>query len=344
MRKFLCITLLLVITGNVSSQAPSHIDSIQFFLDEQPFDVTLTTDVSKLLNEKMKNDYYQTALFSCKLPDSSVVSETITINVRGQFRRSYCYMPPLRLNFHNSTSPTLYTLNSLKLACPCRPSAEYEQYILKEFLVYKIYNLLTDKSFRVRLLRLTLDDSKEKKKPYTQYAFMIESVNAMAKRNDCKEWKGQNLTTETTDRQQMTLVAVFEYMIGNTDWAVPNNHNIRLIYSKKDSSTTRPYAVPYDFDYSGLVNTDYAIPTPELGIESVRDRLYRGFPRTMDELENVLRIFNEQKDNIYSLINNFQPLSAKNKEDMTSYLDDFYKMINNPKHVEVEFIQNARTQ
>lgn len=341
MKQFLGV--LLLITFNIILRAQTRIDSVQFFMDETPLNVTLTTDIGKLLNAKMKSDYFQKATFSCKLPDSSTVNEEININARGQFRRSYCYIPPLRLNFHNSTSPTLYSLNSLKLVCACRTNAEYEQYLLKEFLIYKIYNLLTEKSFRVRLLRLTMHDIRGKKKPFTQYAFLVESINAMAKRNNCKEWKGPNAITEQTERQQMTLVAVFEYMIGNTDWAVPNNHNIRLIYSKADSGSKKPYAVPYDFDYSGLVNTDYAIPEPELGLDNVRQRLYRGFTRTMDELQNVLKIFNEQKTKIYSLIQNFEPLSAQSKKEMTGYLDDFYKTINNQRLVQNEFIDKARS-
>jgi len=342
MKRSFCV--LLLITCNILLQAQTRIDSVQFFIDETPLNVTLATDISKLLSTKMKADYFQKATFSYKLSDSSSLNEEININARGQFRRSYCYIPPLRLNFHNTTSPTLYSLNSLKLVCACRTNAEYEQYLLKEFLIYKIYNLLTEKSFRVRLLHLTMQDSRGKKKPFTQYAFLVESVNAMAKRNNCKEWKGPNIATETTERQQMTLVAVFEYMIGNTDWAVPNNHNIRLIYSKADSVSKRPYAVPYDFDYSGLVNTDYAIPTPELGIDNVRERLYRGYSRTMDELQNVLKIFNEQKEKIYSLIQNFEPLSLQNKKDMTGYLDDFYKTINNSRSVQYEFIDKARSE
>jgi len=314
------------------------------FLWRKRLNVTLATDIGKLLNSKMKTDYFQKATFSYKAADSSVVDEEINLNARGQFRRGYCYIPPLRLNFHNTTSPILYSLNSLKLVCACRTNAENEQYLLKEFLIYKMYNLITEKSFRVRLLRLTLEDNKGKKKPFTQYAFLVESVNAMAKRNNCKEWKGGNVATEGTDRQQMTLVAVFEYMIGNTDWSVPGGHNIKLIYSKADSGSKKPYSVPYDFDYSGLVNTDYAIPTPELGIESVRERLYRGFPRTMEELQNVLPVFNEQKEKIYSLIKNFEPLSSKSKSDMIFYLDGFYKTINTPRMVQSEFIDKARNE
>jgi len=138
-------------------------------------------------------------------------------------------------------------------------------------------------------------------------------------------------------------VAIFQYMIGNTDWAVPVLHNIRLIYPKNDS-TARPFAVAYDFDFAGLVNPDYAIPDPKLGIESVRDRLYRGFPRTMGELEEVIQKFKDEKDKIYALINNFELLSPATKKDMTGYLDDFYKTINNRSDIKYVFIDNARRE
>src|SRR6266542_821077 len=313
MKKIRCIILLCFTVCGLFLHAQSRIDSVQFFLEENILNVTLTTDISKLLNQKMKKDYYQKAVFNCKLPDSSEVSEEIQINARGIFRRSYCFMPPLKLNFHNSIPSKLYSLNSLKLVCPCKTSALNEQYLLKEFLIYKIYNLLTEKSFRVRLLRLTYQDSREKKKPFTGYAFLVEDVDAMAKRNRCKEWKNGKIYTENTQHDQMTMVAVFQYMIGNTD-------------------------------YAGLVNTDYAVPDPLLGTESVLQRVYRGFPRTMSELQAVFDIFNKQKENVYSLIKNFEPLSAQNKKEMIYYLDDFYQTINNQQQAESIFVDNARQQ
>jgi len=142
----------------------------------------------------------------------------------------------------------------------------------------------------------------------------------------------------------MTLVSVFEYMIGNTDWAVPVNHNIRLIYPKADS-TASPFAIAYDFDFSGLVNADYAAPAPQLTeIETVRQRLYRGFPRTMAELQAVFTIFKEQKDKIYSTVNNFNLLSGANRKDIIDYLDEFYRTINNERDVQSVFIDNARRE
>jgi len=342
MKLLRCFILLQLVTTSIFSQAQS-IDSIQFFIDENPLKVTLETDVNKLLVEKMKDNYTQPATFTCTLPDSSVVSEEIRINARGIMRRDYCFTPPLRLSFHNSTSPVLYSLNTLKLVCPCRTSAEYEQLLLKEFLIYKIYNLLTEKSFRVRLLQLTYKDTRGKKKPFTQYAFLIENIDALAKRNRCKEWKNKNIHSESCDRAQMTLVAVFQYMIGNTDWAVSNQHNIKIIYSKKDSAA-RPYVVPYDFDYAGLVNAEYAVPDEQLGTQTVLERVYRGFPRTASELQTVFDLFNQQKEKIYALIKNFEPLSQRNKKEMIDYLDDFYETINNSRKAEYIFVDNARVR
>ena|SRR5665213_3505057 len=119
------------------------------------------------------------------------------------------------------------------------------------------------------------------------------------------------------------------------------NHNIKLIHANNDPMS-RPFVIPYDFDYSGLVNTSYAVPDERLGIESVRQRVYWGFPRTMEELNDVLDIFNKQKANIYALINNLIILTAETKSGMIDYLDDFYRTINNPAAVKRTFITNAR--
>ena len=164
----------------------------------------------------------------------------------------------------------------------------------------------------------------------------------MAKRNNCKDWTAGRPNTEYTDRNQMLLVALFEYMIGNTDWSVPVRHNIRTI-RLKDDSLASPFSVPYDFDYSGLVNTDYAVPDPMLNIETVVERVYRGYPRTMDELNEAFKVFNSKKEEIYSLINNFKLLESNTKKSMIQYLDEFYKIIQKPNEVKSIFIQGARS-
>lgn len=342
MRKnILFVALCFVFTNLLAQTQPVVVDKVKFFESDTTLDATLSTDIIKLLNSKT-NPQYLPATFSCKLSDSTI-SEQIRIIARGNVRREICYLPPVKLDFHNTTSPKLYPLNSLKLVCACMQNDAYDQLILKEYLCYKIYNLLTEKSFRVRLLNLNYEDSKGKKKTVVEHAFFIEDGKEMAKRNECRQLKSVKTHSENTDHDQMTIVAIFEYMIGNTDWGISVQHNTVLIQPAKDS-TARPIVIPYDFDYSGLVDADYAVPNEGLDIENVRERLYRGFPRTMDELNSAILIFNKQKENIYSLVNNFAPLNIKNKKDIIDYLDDFYKIINNPRSVQDIFIDHARKE
>ena len=336
------LLILLFVSASMIAAAQSAFDSVQFFLTDEPLQLKLTTDIAALVNGKYK-DLTQKTKFTCLLPDSSVLNEDITLTVRGHMRRSICNIPPVKLNFKGSGSARLSSLKNLKLVSICKGGAYDTQLLLKEFLIYKMYNLLTDKSFRVRQVNLTYEDSKNKKKPLVQEAFFIENIDALAKRNKCKELNLVKVNMEGADRKQMTLVNLFEFMIGNTDWSIFNNHNIKLIRFKKDS-LARPFPVPYDFDYSGLVNAEYAVPDPSMNLESVLIRVYRGFPRSMEELQPLIELFKQQKDNIYSLVRNFQPLSSINKTDITGYLNEFYKIINKPSEIKYYFIDNARTQ
>jgi hypothetical protein len=298
------------------------IDKVQFFNEESAINVRLETYWAKLIKQKSKIGNVFPARFVAKLPDSSNVNEKVSLVVRGHFRRDYCYIPPLKLIFKKDTSSVLYPLKSIKLVNTCKLNNANEQNLLKEYLVYKIYNLLTDKSIRVRLLNIEYKDSAEKKSDYTGHAFLTEDIKDMAKRNGCIEYTKGKVMTEATNRKQMTMVSIFEYMIGNLDWSVPALHNIKVIQLNTDSSS-RPYAVPYDFDYSGLVNTDYAVPDAMFNTESVQER---------------------QKEKIYNLINGFDLLTSNSKKSMTSFLDGFYTMIDKPKEVKSVFIDNARKE
>ena len=317
------------------------VDPVKFFEDTSMLKATLTTNVAKLFKHNNKAGIRFPARFSTTLENGDVVDEPVTLETRGHFRKGYCYIPPLRVRFNAPNNLILKPLGSLKLVNQCSTEAFNENYLLDEYLVYKIYNLFTSMSFRVRLLNIRIIDSSSKKKPITEYAFFLENDKELAKRNNYQNWNKGNIGDQGTDRHQMTMVALFEYMIGNTDWSVPARHNIKLLLSKTDSFQ-HFYPVPYDFDYSGLVNTHYATPDPRLNISSVRQRVYRGYPRTLEELSAALGIFKAQKDNIYSLINRFQWVNSRNKNELISYLEEFFDLINQPAKVKDAFIQNAR--
>jgi hypothetical protein len=319
-----------------------RVDSLKFFTDEEVIEMTLTTDIARIQKEKGE-DVFQECTVLMQFPDSTRIQEAAQVAARGHFRREHCNIPPMMLDFRTPGSPRLSSLGKLKLVIGCGTNGNDEQLLLKEFLAYKIYNLLEDKSFRVRLLRVNYKDTRGKVKPYSQYAFLLEDDADMARRNGCKKKDKAQFLTESTNRELMTKVAVFEYMISNGDWSVPNNHNIRLIYNRENENDL-PFVVPYDFDHSGFVNAGYAVPNELLGTETVKERVYRGFPREMDELQATFDVFRQKKEKIMSLITNFPYLSGRNKKELTDYLEEFYRTINNKREVQTIFIDNARTK
>lgn len=340
MKKFHLVAILLMLFARVASAQEGTVDSIRFFTDEGLIEVTLDTDL-KAVQTETKQDVFQPAQIRMLFPDSTVIDEKISVSARGNFRRNYCRIPPMMLNFRNTGAPRLQSLGKLKLVIGCGINPADEELLLKEYLVYKIYNQLDDRSFRVRLLRIHYNDTRKKIKSFSQYAFLIEDDGDMARRNDCRKKDEVKLLTEATNRDMMTLVALFQYMIGNTDWAVPNNHNIKLIYDRKNKNAP-PYVVPYDFDYCGLVDASYAVPNEVIGTEKVTERVYRGFPRTMEELQIQLDVFRSKKDRIFGLINSFELLNAKTRKGMISYLEEFYSLIEDKREVKTQFIDKAR--
>ena len=152
--------------------------------------------------------------------------------------------------------------------------------------------------------------------------------------------KSKTYGTEATNREQITFVSIFQYMIANTDWAVPNYHNIKLMVPLSDTFA-RPYVVPYDFDYCGVVNAYYAIPEETLEIQKVTDRYYQGYARTMEELESVLSIFKEKEKEIMKCVNDFDLLKPSERKDIAGYIDQFYDIIKNNSSVKYHFIDKA---
>jgi len=340
--KRISLFLLSLILLSCSQIFGQKVDSIKFFQEEGLIEATLTTDYKKLQAEK-ELDAYQPASIVMKFPDGTSIHEEITVAARGHFRRETCFIPPLRLNFHNPGAPRLNDLGKLKLVIGCGSGKDDEQLLLKEYLVYKIYNLLESKSFRVRLIKLNYNDSRGKLRSFSQHAFFIEDDKDMAKRNGCVMSKQQIISSKYTDRNMLTMVGVFQFMISNGDWGInPTTvHNLKLVCNQ-NSPDSPPFAVPYDFDHSGFVNASYATPAEQLGTETVKQRVYRGYPRTIEELEAVFNVFRDKKNAIYSLVNNFTLLKERERSGLIDYLEEFYRIIDNKNQVEEIFVKNTQ--
>lgn len=336
------INLVFFILAYPAIAQKKKIDDKKFFADEQPVQMKLSTDIKSLLLEKTTLNYVNASIH-CIFPDSSVAEGKVQIKPRGHFRKENCRLTPLTINFKNEEAPAFSKLGTLKLVVGCGVKSADDQTLLKEYLVYKIYNLLTDKSFRVRLLNVNYHDTRGKVKPYEQYAFLIEDMDDLAKRHQCKKKEQGKFFPDFINREQATLVYMFQYMIGNTDWSVPFYHNIKLMIEKNDS-LAKPYPVAYDFDMTGLVNPSYGEPHPDLGLKNLTQRLYRGYKRSLEEIETAAKIFLEKKEAIYALISNFEFLNNGSKKEMLSFLKEFFNEISDKKDLKKVFVDNALVQ
>jgi hypothetical protein len=206
----------------------------------------------------------------------------------------------------------------------------FESYVVREYLTYKLFNLVTPYSFRTRLVRINYVDSNKPDNVFTAYSFLIENENMMSERNNSVVVKTPNLTQKNMTSQDMARVAVFNYMIGNTDWGVPNQHNVKVLRSTKVLSD-KAIPVAYDFDYSGFVNTVYAAPFEELPITNVTERYYLGVCYSDEELKPVIEEFGGLKQQILGTIDDCEYLSPVDKKWTTYYINSFYKMYKHPK-------------
>ncbi len=350
MKRFYYLISLFLFVQIVSAQE-NTLDSIPNYENSTLFDsdellnFKLIVNKKELFNDVGEKRSYHKAKVIYKNSSGDSIRLKIKVQTRGNFRRNpdNCKFPPLKFKIPKQVrwDTNIFSGQSrLKLVVPCFPkNKNYQELVLKEYLIYKIYNLFTDYSFRVRLAHIHLINKVSDEKLFDFYGFFIEETDQMAKRNNGKVLKIKNLKQQSLQQEAMTQLAVFQYMISNTDWAISKLHNIKLLFVNNDHI---PYPVPYDFDWSGFVNAPYAVPAAQIGTRHVQERVYRGYARPLEELERVIEKFNENKNAIYNLINNNIYLTDKTKNDLIKFLDEFYKTINNPVKIKNVFIKGAR--
>lgn len=290
--------------------------------------LTIETDIKALLKGKSKTDpEYQAAFLSFNDENDHLQEWEMKIRVRGKRRKEYCSFPPVKIKFRKAELEELgfaRDFNDLKIVTHCTSHLKSEDYVMREYLIYKMYNLLTDYSFRVKLIEIEYIDTKQKVKPIKAVAFIIENTDEMASRIGGVIYEEPTFRLSFVKNEATAVQDVFQYMIGNTDYKINAYHNIKMI-KKKDAFLLFP--VPYDFDYSGLVNTSYSTPAVGIKSESVRERFFLGYCIPELKGETVFSIFMEQKEAMFSLIDDFEFLHLRSKKFMKKYLGSFFSVI-----------------
>ena len=314
--------------SQVEQQHVRHVDTIDTSADifeaEDPMKITLTLDLKKYQKEKFKGEYMPVH-FLYEFNDTLFLEKEMRLKARGVFRRSHCNLAPFWLNIRKTDVENVHLqdVKRFKVVTNCMGSKAYDEYVLKEYLAYKIYNIISPVSFRVRLIRMKYVDTGRKNKVTEGWAFLIEPEGMLAERLGGLVVKKDDLSIALMKPGDMDLAAMFMYMIGNCDYSITGRHNMKIM-GMPGFGTVGYTPVPYDFDYSGLVNASYAIPGENLGITSVTERYYLGPCREDEAYMVAIEHINQHREEILRKVNDFEYLAEEDKKSVVKYLEDYF--------------------
>jgi hypothetical protein len=298
------------------------------FASDAPIQLTIQGPIGNLVRNSERSQVPTGATLALA---GSSETHAIRLTPRGitRLRKETCAFPPLRVEF--GQPPAAASLfagqRRLKLVTHCRPAASFQQHLLLEYSAYPIYNIISPISYRARLATVNYVEPNGRNMT-TRYGFFIEDIDDVARRNGLKEAVvGDRIPSVQLQPRQAARLALFQYMIGNLDWSMRAGpagegccHNSRLL---ADTSPLK-VPVPYDFDYSGLVDAPYAVAPDQFHINSVRTRVYQGYCRHNGEAIAAAAEFRAARPSIEAMFGQIPGMEAKTRKDALSYLARFY--------------------
>jgi hypothetical protein len=283
------------------------------------------------------------------LTDPAGQALPVNLKLRGITRRTseICDFPPLRVDFTTPPPPTSLFAhqNRLKLVTHCKSSAGFQQYVLLEYAAYRMFNVLSPKSFRVRLANIDYVGA-DGRPIASRVGFFIEDLKDVAKRNGTKESHGPpRIPVEDLSPVDAARYALFQHMLANHDWSMragPQGedccHNAKLIGPLAAASTV---PIPYDFDFSGFVDPPYATPPDELHISSVRQRVYRGYCMHNAQVLAAAREFRDARPQLIAAITSTPGLDPRTQARAIAFLDPFFADIASDQSVSARVINRC---
>ena len=323
-------------------------DTTPLFTNDEPLDVTIAGSV----RDVVRRASYSTEPKPSRLTANGETHE-ITLAARGLSRRNKknCQFPPLRVEFAKKPPKgSLFRKQStLKLVTHCRKDRGFDRFVLREYSAYRLLNVLTPNSLKVRLARMHyLDDDGDE--IAERWGFFIEDIDDAARRMGGKEVTVKEVPSGAIDPRSGAIVSMFQYLIGNLDWDMTVGpagedccHNSKLVGDKR-SSREGLIPIPYDFDFSGLVYAPYSQPPDSLPVLSVRQRVWRGF---CDQNEEVRRFFAEMlaaRPQLEAELHAIEQLDKRDLKGLLEYVGDFYEDVDSLEEVDKRMLDHCRTK
>jgi hypothetical protein len=309
----------------------------RLFQDTATLDFTLTSDFGLLNRERTPSN--GKAFPGVLTVDGRDIP--VKVGSRGHLRLSErtCDFVPIKVDFppRELAGTSFEGQTSLKLGTHCRDERDFDQYVIREYLAYKLANLATPLSFRARLARATYVDAKSNRKISTRHALFLEHENDVARRLGGRQVRTTHMIFKDFDPGALTTMMLLEYMLGNIDYSIWSLHNVVVVQDKM----RKFYPIPYDFDLSGMVHPPYAAPDPRLPMRSATDRLYRGPCRPPAEMEAVAAPFRARKAEMLAAIDAERGLNRTHRGEMKDYLEAFFDRIATPQSIKKTFVDGC---
>jgi hypothetical protein len=309
----------------------------KLFQDDSVLDFTLASDFGALNRDRSPNS-------GRLLPAVLTVQGTdipVKVGSRGHLRLNSrtCDFVPIRIELPRGelAGTPFEGQTTLKLGTHCRDERDFDQFVIREYLAYKLANLATPFSFRARLGRATYVDARSKRRISTHHALFLEHENDVARRLSGRQVRRPQMVFRDFDQDALTTVMLLEYMLGNVDYSIWSLHNVVIVQDKR----RKFYPVPYDFDLSGMVHPPYAAPDPRLPMRTATDRLYRGPCRTVDEFEAVAEPFRARRTEMFAAIEGATDLNRSHRSEMKYYLEAFFDRIATPESIKRTFVDGC---
>lgn len=310
---------------------PEKISLLDRMQQQELLSLEITTNINALFADWRTQNYHW-GKAKLTFTDGEEVEERINVKVRGKYRSKNCKNPPIKIKYSNKSlkERNFKKLNEYKLVYPCKSTKEYQRYVMKEYLIYKLYNELTLNSLRVQLVDLTLTDSLSGQSNHQFKGFLIEHWEELIYRMEAVMSDLDCMPSENLNQHHYTIFQLFQYLIGNTDWVIPSCKNAEIIATQDGEAIP----VPYDFDFSGMVDAAYAVSDAGLGLTDITQRYFKGEQKSMEELAPILKLFQEKRRSFTEIIEGFEYLPKKDRKNMIKYLNSFYRILDKPKKVQ----------
>lgn len=329
--------------SSLSLSIDAHADEASLFADDAALAITFDVILSDLcLDPQHGNCRDLPAHITYSADDGSVVRLDVRVRTRGRYQKntSRCKVPALFIYFDEAqVQGTLFDGQSmLPLTTHCHNrDKRYQMYTLLEFLGHRIYNLVTDASLRVRLVRIGWTDGREQAR-FTRYGFFTEHFKNVAARLGAEIYAVDTLEPRLTDANELAAFSLFQFMISNLDFSAIKRHNVEL-FRLADGKVV---AVPFDLDYSGIVNAEYAGPPDWAGIRRVTQRVYRGFCRSEIDWDALFARFLSMQNDVVALVSGIEGMSLRTQRHATFQLNRFYKILQSEKERNKKIVERCR--